>query len=251
MTLRSAFGAMRRRALCSIHQRLVLPRRQEPIISFCFDDFPRTACTVGGRILRNYGAHGTYYVAIGLMNQSVTAYESFGLEDLHSLVEDGHELASHTFGHVSSRALSLSEFRRDVRRGRDAIYEMGLTPSANFAYPFGEVTMAAKKALGQEMASCRSIYSGINGPLIDLNLLRANSLYGDLDHLGNVERLVSENEERNGWLIFYTHDVSESPSVFGCTPALLESAVSSVVRRGVRISTVDEVLKDLTPPTAV
>jgi len=247
MALRSVFGAMRRQALCAMHRRLVPMRKRGPIVSFCFDDFPRSAYTVGGVILRSYGTRGTYYVAIGLMNQSTKASESFGAGDLHSLVEDGHELASHTFGHVSSRVLSLPEFRRDVRRGRDAMREMGLIPSANFAYPFGEVTLAAKKALGQEMTSCRSIYRGVNGPIVDLNLLRANSLYGDTDRLDVVEQLVSESEKRQGWLIFYTHDVSPTPSPFGCTPALLESAISCVVRRGVQISTVAEVLADANP----
>jgi peptidoglycan/xylan/chitin deacetylase (PgdA/CDA1 family) len=182
------------------------------------------------------------------MNQSDGLREKVTVEDLRSLLEDGHELANHTFSHVSSRALPLAAFRQDVLKGQDAIRQItgGLAPT-NFAYPFGEATLAAKKALGKEMASCRGIYGGLNGPHLDLNLLRANSLYGDADQLVAVERLVSENAKQKAWLIFYTHDVSLNPSRFGCTPSLLESTVSCAVRYGARISTVAAVLADLTP----
>jgi len=246
MTLRSTIGAVRRRTLCSVHRRFVPLGNRGPIVSFCFDDFPRTAYTVGGSVLRNFGARGTYYGAIGYMYQSENLHERVTAEDLRLLVKDGHELANHTFSHVSSRALPLAAFREDVLKGQEAICEItGGVPPANFAYPFGEVTLAAKKALGSEMASCRGIYGGVNGPQLDLNLLRANSLYGDDDRLVVVEHLVSENSKQKGWLIFYTHDVSQTPSSFGCTPSLLESAVSCAVRYGARISTVAAVLSDL------
>lgn len=245
MNLRTALGTVRRATLFSIHQRLVPLGDRGPIVSFAFDDFPRTAYTVGRCILRSFGARGTYYVAIGLMNTSNKSGDLFQLEDLHSLVADGHELASHTFSHLSCRAVSLCAFRRDVQEGREAIRRVTNLPvSCNFAYPYGEVTLAAKKALGQEMASCRGTYGGINGPDLDLNLLRANSLYGGLDQFARVERLILENEKQRGWLIFYSHDVCPSPSRFGCTPSLLEAAVSFAFKRGSRISTVAEVLAD-------
>jgi peptidoglycan/xylan/chitin deacetylase (PgdA/CDA1 family) len=247
MSLRSTLGIVRRHTLCSFHRRLVKLETPRPIVSVCFDDFPSSAYTVGGAILRDFGALGTYYVAVGLMDQSNDLGQQFRTRDLYGLVEDGHELANHTFSHVSSRSVSLAAFRRDVQKGQGIIRDMGLAPSTNFAYPYGEVTLAAKRALGEEMGSCRSIYNGINGPLVDLNLLFANALYGDSSCFAATERLIAQNEERRGWLIFYTHDVSENPSPFGCTPALLESAISCAVRRGLSISTISQVLAELRP----
>ena len=167
----------------------------------------------------------------------------FHPEDLYSLVSDGHELASHTFSHVSSRALPLSAFRADVQKGQEAIrHLLGLTPSANFAYPYGEVTLAAKRALAREMDSCRGIYGGLNGPRIDLNLLRANCLRGDVSQFSAVEKLIAANEKHKAWLIFFTHDVCPNPSPFGCTPQLLRAVVNRVVKGGSRIATVAEIL---------
>ncbi len=80
-----------------MHSRLMRIGENGPIVSFGFDDFPRSAYTAGGEILKNFGARGTYYVSLGLMNTSNDLGEQFRLDDLHSLVKDGHELASHTF----------------------------------------------------------------------------------------------------------------------------------------------------------
>lgn len=244
MSVHSRLALTRQRLLCSFHRRVVMLGTAGPFVSFAFDDFPRTAYTVGGSILKSFGVRGTYYVAMGLMNTSNELGEQFCLEDLISAAGDGHELANHTFGHLSSRRVSLIAFQDDARKGQVALRQIAnLAPTANFAYPRGEVTLAAKQALGRQMLSCRGIYGGLNGPLVDLNLLRANSLYGDLDRLDKVRRLILENEERKAWLIFYTHDVRPSPSPYGCTPKFLESAVRLAVDRCAKVLPVAEVLQ--------
>jgi peptidoglycan/xylan/chitin deacetylase (PgdA/CDA1 family) len=252
MFIRSVIGTVRRRVLCSLSKRILPLGRLGPVVSFAFDDFPRTAYVTGGCILKSFGVRGTYYTAIGLMNTSNDLGEQFRADDLTSLLADGHELAGHTFSHIASSSVSLFSFQQDVMKGQEAIREVtGSTPSANFAYPYGDVTLAAKKALGVQMTSCRGIYGGINGPNLDVSLLRANSLYGDVDGLAFVERLIAENQKQKGWLIFYTHDVRETPSRYGCTPALLELTLSAAIRAGSTISTVAQVVTNLGPKSAV
>lgn len=243
MSVRSQLGTARREMLCSLHRRSA-PFGGDAVVSFSFDDFPRSAYLVGGAVLEEFGARGTYYTAVSLMNTTNELGEQFVLDDLHALLEKGHELASHTLNHISCRSVSLSEFRTDVAKGRQAIEELTGVNPRNFAYPFGDVTLRAKKALGPDLASARSIFPGFNGPNLDLNLLRANSLYGGLDRSSWLRTLIDENTRRKGWLIFYTHDVRANPSPFGCTPALLEVAVSAAVRSGSRIRTVQEVLSE-------
>jgi peptidoglycan/xylan/chitin deacetylase (PgdA/CDA1 family) len=243
MSVRSVLGAARRKILCSFHRRPARLRNREPLVSFTFDDFPRTAYLVGGSILGRYGARGTYYAACGLMSARNLPGEQFRAEDADSLLEQGHELASHTFSHISCRSVSCDEFCEDVKAGCKAVEELSGIRSRNFAYPFGHVTLAAKRSLGASLTSARSVFPGCNGPEADLNLLRANSLYGDLDELKGIEELVAENIERNSWLIFYTHDVQAQPSAFGCTPALFEAAVAHATYTGCRILTVQEALE--------
>lgn len=250
MSLRSALGNVRKHILCSLHRREVPLGNGGPYVSVTFDDFPRTAFTVGGAILRNYGVRGTYYVAMGLMNTSNALGDLFRVEDLHSAVNDGHELASHTFSHQSSRKVSCAAFREDARKGWSAIQDMGgHVPTRNFAFPRGEVTLSAKLALGNEMASCRGIYGGVNGPHVNLNLLLANSLYGDGHNFERVAQLIRENQERKGWLIFYTHDVSPAPSRYGCSPKFLDLTVRMAVENGAKVLPVAEVMARLLSET--
>jgi peptidoglycan/xylan/chitin deacetylase (PgdA/CDA1 family) len=177
------------------------------------------------------------------MNSTTLSGDQFRIEDLHSLVADGHELASHTYHHISSYSASASRFLVEVRKGLAALQQIsGLRVSRNFAYPKGDVTLKAKRALNQEMLSCRGNYHGINGPIVDLSLLRANPLYGDAGQSDFVRSLIARNEEVNGWLIFYTHDVDNSPSPYGCTPFLLETAITAALSRSMTVLTVADVI---------
>jgi peptidoglycan/xylan/chitin deacetylase (PgdA/CDA1 family) len=242
MSLRSTLGVMRRQMLSSLYRREVPFENREPIVSFTFDDFPRSAYLAGGSILEHFGARGTFYTAYGLMNTCNELGDHFRADDLDSLLDRGHELASHTYSHLSARSASYAAFCQDAEKGRQAVERMTGTDASNFAYPFGHVTLRAKPALGLTFASVRGIFPGLNGPEADLNLLRANSLYGDLDGAGRVETLIAENCRRKSWLIFYTHDVRPDPSPYGCTLALLEAAVGCAVQSGCRIRTVREAM---------
>jgi peptidoglycan/xylan/chitin deacetylase (PgdA/CDA1 family) len=213
------------------------------MVSFCFDDFPRTALSAGGKILKKYGAHGTYYAALGLMNTTNELGDQLTPDDLKSLLLEGHELGGHTYAHSSCRRVPPERFEQDVQAGRNAILQLTGNDAEHFAYPFGHVTLGLKKRVGQQMMSCRGTQEGINGPVIDLNLLRANSLYGQIDRIPFAESLLNHNQNRRGWLIFYTHDVRENPSRFGCTPALLEAVVSRSAEMGFQIKTVGEVVE--------
>jgi peptidoglycan/xylan/chitin deacetylase (PgdA/CDA1 family) len=247
MNLRHHLGSLRRSVLCSLYRRTVLSGNSGPVVSFTFDDFPRTAYSVGGRILEKFGARGTYYVAAGLMSVSNDLGEMFAVDDLRCLVESGHELGTQTFHHSSAREVSLAAFVDDVQEGMKAMEQMGVRNSTNFAYPYGHATLRSKKNLGPVFTSSRSVIPGLNGPEVDLNLLLANRLYGDIDidQRQLTEDLILQNEKQKSWLIFYTHDVRPNPSEYGCTPALMEYAVARAARGGSRILTVGEAVAEL------
>jgi hypothetical protein len=97
---------------------------------------------------------------------------------------------------------------------------------ADFAYPFGAVSLAAKNALSGRFASCRGTGEGINRGTVDLTDLRAVPLYPGSYDRDRLRRLIDENQAVGGWLIFFTHDVADRPSEFGCTPVQLEEIVA-------------------------
>lgn len=243
MSIRGSLGAIRRLAISSLGRREFQLRNAAPTISFTFDDFPRSALHVGGAILKSYGACGTYYAAMGLMDKVNHLGEHFSATDLKTLLADGHELGSHTFSHVSCRASAVRDFETEAKKGRDAVEQVtGRRDFHQFSYPYGHATLRAKPRIGRIVSSCRGIFPGINKSPVDLNLLRANSLYSHSFDLESIGRLIDANEKCCGWLIFYTHDVSERPSSFGCSPAHLDHVIKLALRGKARILPVGNAL---------
>jgi peptidoglycan/xylan/chitin deacetylase (PgdA/CDA1 family) len=243
MNTRKLLGALRWGALIRLHRRPVLFSPTVPCVTFCFDDFPRSAFWTGGMILSGLGCRATYYAAMGLIDTKNDLGEQFNRLDLEILLKEGHELASHTYSHVSCRRRSVSVFAAEVRKGWQTLTEtVGPEVSKNFAYPFGEVTFAAKRDTAALMRSCRGTYAGVNTGWIDLNLLRANCLYGGISQFVKAKELIVANRKAKSWLIFYTHDVRGNPSRFGCTPELLKTALSCALDHGSEILTVEQVM---------
>jgi peptidoglycan/xylan/chitin deacetylase (PgdA/CDA1 family) len=214
-------------------------------ISFTFDDFPRSAYVNGGGILNRYSLQGTYYTAMGLMNTSNHLGEHFTPQDLMQLVHEGHEIGCHTFDHLSCPSVLGLLCRENVGRNQRAIE--AVLPGyklQNFAYPCGAVDVAAKWVLGSRFLTCRSTYSGTNEDRIDMALLLACKLYASISW-ESVQELIEENTRRRSWLIFYTHDVRDDPSPYGCTPEFFEAAVKCAVSSGAQILTVRGVVEQL------
>jgi peptidoglycan/xylan/chitin deacetylase (PgdA/CDA1 family) len=246
--IKSLLGQARRYALARWRQKKLPLDGPGPIVSFTFDDFPRSAYEAGGAILKSYGAHGTYYAAMGLQGKINHQGEHFAPEDLEHLLADGHDLGSHTYSHISSRRSKPEAFCADVARGERAL-DPWRDPSraGHFAYPYGEITFLAKARIGSSMRSCRSIMPGIMTSSADLSMLPANSIYARDFDPQLIEQMLSPAQLRRGWVIFYTHDVRESPSDFGCTPRQLEFVVRQAVRvLGARVMTMSEAVESLT-----
>ncbi len=226
-----------------LSRRLAVQLGEKPIISIGFDDFPRSALLVGGTILEEHGVRGTYYAAMGLMEQRTSVGEIFRRCDLRPLVTAGHELACHTFNHVLCSAVSENEMREQCARNRSVVAEV-LDGYAlhSFSFPEGDVTLRGKQAAAASYESCRTSDQGINYGKIDLSYLRAIPLYSRTP-LNRIKRLLAENVRRKGWAILYTHDVDPHPSPYGCTPQYFRDALAVAVASGAEILTVRDAVR--------
>jgi peptidoglycan/xylan/chitin deacetylase (PgdA/CDA1 family) len=207
-----------------------------PIISFTFDDFPRSALTVGGEMLSANGKRGTFYGSMGLIGEiSKDAGTMLTRADLDDLLANGHELACHTYSHTSCLAVKTVDYVEECTRNRQQASELldgyGMK---NLSFPYGHVTLAAKRMLQGVYDTCRSTEPGINLDPIDLSFLRANPLYSRLE-ISNVKQLIEQNVRSQGWLILYTHDVALTPSAYGCTPRYFESVLRCALASGAEI----------------
>lgn len=250
MNLKSRLAAYGRKRIAQMFSRKLARRMSNiPIISFTFDDFPRSAVKVAGAMLAERGLRGTYYASLGLMGKQTDEGEMYSAEDLRSLVQDGHELACHTFSHIYCPRLAGNEVQEECCRNRRAAAAiLGAYRLRNFSFPSGAITWSAKSALAEIYDSCRTVEWGINCNPIDLGFLRANPLYSQLP-TSYAQRLIAENSKRGGWLIFYTHDIRSRPSAVGCTPNYFSEILSFALASGASILTIGEGVSKCQVPT--
>jgi peptidoglycan/xylan/chitin deacetylase (PgdA/CDA1 family) len=191
-------------------------------LSISFDDFPKTAWTIGGAILREYGVKGTYYVTGALCNHKWEGQQLYDAQDLHEIYEESHEIGSHLYDHISVLRLSEIELRKSIARNdqfvRDQLDNYQMT---TFAYPYGDVSVAAKQICAGAFAACRGIGQGINGRSVELAQLKCTDLVARSTS-AFWEDLVLEAARSKSWLVVVTHDIDENPSPFGCRPKDLQ-----------------------------
>jgi len=201
------------------------------MVSFTFDDAPISSFVNGGRILEQYGYRGTYYVCAGLFRIRSEVGRIAGLETLIDFKRRGHEIANHTYSHIDCKNSCPLNVIRSVRKNRRKLE--GIV-SRNFSYPYGSTNLAARFSARLYSSSARGISFGINKENIEMMNLKSNRIY---DRLGIESglKLVDECSNEGGWLIFYTHDVCNDPSDYGCTPEQFRKVVQSVNKKGLMV----------------
>lgn len=240
MTMRTflsrAEGACQRRAARWFGRRPFTIPPGRAIVSFTFDDFPRSALLNGGAILERFNAAGTFYTALGLSRQTTVCGEMFDLDELPCLLDLGHELGCHTYDHCPAWETSPARFELSVIRNAAVLQEH--LPGAEFrslSYPISYPRPDTKDRVSRFFPCCRGGGQTFNRGTVDLNYLSAFFLEQSIHRPEAIRQLIVENQAAGGWLIFATHDVTENPSWFGCTPAFFRDVVRFVANSGTEI----------------
>ena len=195
-------------------------------VSFTFDDFPHSALAAGGEVLERHGLRGTYYTALGLAGTTGELGPMLERDDVLAAHHRGHEIACHTFRHLDCSWAGAAAILDDIAKNSAALSDLlGDFVAVNFAYPFGELSLAAKRLLASRFWSCRGIGQGFNSGLADLAELRATRIHARSYDAARFRDLIEHNRAAGGWLIFYTHDVAAAPSRYGCTPGQLDEII--------------------------
>lgn len=221
-------------------------RNTAPLVSFTFDDVPASAYVNGAAILQQHGLRGTFYIAAGTCGtlDENEHWRVIDRDQVRALHRQGHEIGCHTFSHVKIDQVDAQTLDEECRRNGALLRELCPgTEITNFCYPFGRVSLPRKLQLQDRYDSCRGIYEGINAGVVDLALLRVIELYDRTLTPEKLRRVLRDTKERNGWLIFYTHDVAEPPSWIGSSPRLLREAIAAVQAENIRCLTVRDALE--------
>jgi len=227
---RSLKGKLGREAARLFARRPAPKAPPKAMVSFTFDDAPVPAATIAAPMLEAAGFRGVYFVASGYMDGAegpIGPYADWSM--IQALAERGHEIACHTFGHRNCAVIGPREATAEIERNARALEQHGLKAPETFAYPFGDVSAAAKAALAPRFRLLRATHPGLVMKGRDLNQAPAVAIEGPAA-VETAARWLERAKADGAWLIFYTHDVSENPSLYGCTPEAFQAVVNLVAQ---------------------
>lgn len=232
-------GKLRRRTVRLVARRPAPAAPPRPMVSFSFDDVPLSATLTGAAVLESRGLRGTYYFMAGLADTDEVLWRTAGAADAQRLSKAGHEIGCHTYSHLDCGRANGAQVADDIARNASALADWGLPPAVSFAYPFGDVGAPAKRVLAGRYRSLRTVQSGMIEKGADLNQLPAVGIEGSNGEEA-ARHWLDKARAANAWLILYTHDVTETPSQFGCRPEALERLTAKAVLDGFDVVTVAE-----------
>jgi len=242
---------MRRRAARYLLVRPISVRPARPMLSLSFDDIPVSAWTEAGPVLAQHGAKATYYVCGGLSGGENLGLPQFQTRHLQELHEAGHEVGCHTFEHVSVLRLSSTELDASLDRNARWVAErLEGHHMTTFAYPFGDIGLAAKGVVAARFDCARGVRDGVNVGRADRAALVAIGLESRRLPGYDLEALMARTAASNGWLHAYGHDVSDRPTPYGCRPEDLDRVLILAKQAGLRIVPVAEALASMTDAPA-
>ena len=215
-----------------------------PIASITFDDFPKSAWTQGGPILAQYKVRGTYYTAGSFCGRTVDGTVFYDPDDLTALTAAGHEIGCHSFDHQPTPSLSSRELALDAARNGEFLkpFLNGLAPES-YAFPYGLASPRTKKFFAPRFTNVRGVHPGLNSGRADLALLNVVSIEMRCWNRDQIMRAITRARHDRAWIIFYTHDVSDRPSEYGSTPAMLSELLDRLAEARIEVLPMREAVK--------
>ncbi len=204
-----------------------------PVVTFTFDDFPKSALN-GADVLEKHGGRGGFYACTSMMGmRSPVMGEMFDADTLAELRERGHEIGAHSHTHLDCARARLEKVERDIGENLVSLSEAGHDETVSaFAFPYGETSYAAKRWVGDVFTTGRGILPGVNVGEVDRSQLRAVELGSSAMHRRRALAALKSCIETNAWLFFFTHDVGASASPYGAPVDLIDELAQRAVDAG-------------------
>ncbi|HWE47920.1 MAG TPA: polysaccharide deacetylase family protein [Caulobacteraceae bacterium] len=234
-------GKLRRRYVRLLERKPARFALDRPLLSISFDDAPASAVRDGAKRVEDAGARATYYISAGLCGREGPMGLNAAEDEIRNLSKRGHEIGCHSFSHLDCGQARAGEIERDVQLNYERLAEIAVRRPRTFAYPYGDVSRDAKRVAAIKFRAARALHSGLVEDGCDLNQLPAVGVEGRGGEL-KASRWMNRAAAKRAWLILYTHDVSEDPSDWGCTPGAIERLLNQAKELGFEIATVANAL---------
>ncbi|MFI3210658.1 MAG: polysaccharide deacetylase family protein [Peptostreptococcaceae bacterium] len=188
-------------------------------VALTFDDGPHPKETLEILdILKKYDIKATFFVT----GKHVNWYR----EPLLRAIEEGHEIANHTFSHSNIGELSSSQIEEELLKCEDALKEIGAKKPTLFRPPFGNYN--------KDTLECIAIKYGYK-------IILWATTFDVMDWKNPSASEIAQtiiNESQNGDIILL-HDYGTKN-----TPEALEILIPQMIEKGFNFEIVSDIIKE-------
>jgi peptidoglycan/xylan/chitin deacetylase (PgdA/CDA1 family) len=224
---------------------------QEPVVSITFDDGWESAYTQAFPVLQRYGFHSTQYVITDEFNNN--AYMS--VDQLRAMLAAGTQIGGHTVTHADLTTLTAAELKHELKDSQDTLQQLFGGRVQDFTSPYGAYNTYTLHAIGTYYRSQKNAEGDAGpatNPLLTVNIaanfnpLNFSSFSVRHDTtLADIQRLLDEAAQRNGWIVLTYHQIDDSNEEYAVTPQAFAQQMELVGRSRLRSATVGQVMDAL------
>lgn len=143
----------------------------------------------------------------------------------------GWDFECHTNTHPSLISLTDSQIRAEYQAVNDAFAAHGYPAPQHTAYPYGDYDSRVMSITAEYRKSGRTVWGNMmTYPVANWYEVLAAQLVWNTT-LVDIKGWVSSCVASNALLVIFTHDVSATPSEYGCTPAILTQMLDYLVQQ--------------------
>ena len=187
------------------------------LVTLAFDDGYLDTFKSVFPLLRNRNIKATFAVSPGFIERRLEGRDVLSLEEVSSLIKEGHEIASHTMHHVNMLEVYNSQGEEAVREelfsSREKLEEVTHTSIDSFVFPFIENN---SNAFLREISSSYYSSSRITTESLLLNSLKVKDPFNLVGvavtrdfPMERYEKIIEEASGKDAWFIEVFHLVSQ------------------------------------------
>src|SRR5271157_68387 len=141
----------------------------------------------------------------------------------------GWDFECHTNTHPSLISLTDAQIIAELQAVNTAFQTHGYPPPQHMAYPYGDYNSHVESIVSQYRKSARTVSDNMTTyPVANWYELNA-AQFIPTTTMTDVTNWVTQCISTKSLLVIFTHDISNSPSAYGCTPAMLTNLLNYLV----------------------
>ncbi len=217
----------------------------QPLVTLTFDDGEEDNVSTMLPILKKYGFKSTQCYATEHIEggDHVTPEQAAAnVQNVKTILADGHELCSHTVTHPFLSQVSATQLQHELQHSRDYLARTFGRSVPNFASPYGDYNQTVNAEIKKLYGSHRTVNEGYNSKdNFDAYRLRVQNIFSTTK-ASEVQAWVERAKADKTWLILVYHRVANDPGTYDSYVADFDAQMAAIKASGVQVKTMAEAL---------